>query len=143
MILYSKVNYFMSDPCKDDQAIGMQNKTIPDSYIMASSEYSPLNAASRARLGIVNEGSLTGAWSALQNDVRQWLLINLGKLTKVIQKEKRREEKRREEKRREEKRREEKRKEKRREEKRREEKRREEKRREEKRREEKRREEKK
>jgi len=74
---------FLSDPCKDDQATGMQDKTIPDSYIMASSEYGTQYAASRARLGMVSGSGLIGGWSAKTNNHQQWLQINLGKITKV------------------------------------------------------------
>jgi len=65
------------EPCENGVAIaiGMQNKTIPDQYITASSSH--YNARPyEARL------ERSGGWSA-SYQVNQWLQVNVGKIAKV------------------------------------------------------------
>ncbi|KAK3749718.1 hypothetical protein QZH41_003768 [Actinostola sp. cb2023] len=65
------------EPCENGVAIGMQNKTIPDQYITASSWYSSTQPY-KARLG------LSGGWSASYQNRKQWLQVNLGKIAKIV-----------------------------------------------------------
>ncbi|XP_031569140.1 uncharacterized protein LOC116303695 [Actinia tenebrosa] len=64
-------------------AFGMQDKTIPDSSITASSMWDANHSPSRARLGTVKEGAKRGGWSAKTSNVNQWIQVDLGKVVKV------------------------------------------------------------
>lgn len=55
------------------QALGMESGAIIDSQITASSEYSASHAA---RLGRLNVQAGATSWSALANDVNQWLQVD-------------------------------------------------------------------
>ncbi|KAL9950408.1 hypothetical protein ACROYT_G042896 [Oculina patagonica] len=60
------------------KALGMESGSIADSQINASSEYSTLHAAALGRLHLQAAAiDRRGAWSALTNDVNQWLQIDL------------------------------------------------------------------
>ena len=62
----------------------MQNGRIPDSAIMASSEYNTVSKAINSRLHFLfRSGTNYGAWIAKTNDVFQYLQINFGNWTKV------------------------------------------------------------
>ena len=55
----------------------METKTITDGQITASTEYNPAHGATNGRLNFKPGERKTGAWSALQNDVHQWLQVDL------------------------------------------------------------------
>ena len=61
----------------------MENGAISDAQITASSEWDDNHAARRARLNIKLSGNKRGAWSALINDLNQWLQVDLGRFTTV------------------------------------------------------------
>ena len=63
----------------------MEDKTIPDSHITASSEYKAnvYHGAANARLGFKATASKTGAWVAQMRDDNQWLQVEFSKPTKV------------------------------------------------------------
>lgn len=55
----------------------MQNRTIRDGQISASSQYDATHAAIQGRLHFQATGKLRGAWSARINDANQWLQVYL------------------------------------------------------------------
>lgn len=61
----------------------MQSGAITDSHITASSMWDANHYPGRARLGITRVGSLVGSWSAKTNDVKQWIQIDLSRITRV------------------------------------------------------------
>lgn len=61
----------------------MENGSIPNDAIKASSELDEPHSASRARLNIKPEGELMGAWVPLESDENQWLQVDLGKATRL------------------------------------------------------------
>ena len=56
----------------------MQNGTIHDEQISASSQLDDNYAANQGRLHFQATGALKGAWSAGSNDANQWLQVYLG-----------------------------------------------------------------
>ena len=56
----------------------MQNGTIHDEQISASSQLDDTYAANQGRLHFQATGTLKGAWSAGSNDAYQWLQVYLG-----------------------------------------------------------------
>ena len=70
-----------SEPCK--QALGMQNRHIPNSAITASSMHDTNHAPYLGRLHFAARGSLQGAWSARFNDRYQYLQVDFRKPAKV------------------------------------------------------------
>ena len=60
------------------EALGMANGTISDSQISASSQLDSSHAATQARLHFKATAGKAGSWSARNNDVNQWLQIDLG-----------------------------------------------------------------
>ena len=61
----------------------METKNITDGQITASSEYDAAHGATNGRLNFKPEGGKTGAWSSHQNDVHQWLQVDLKGKTEV------------------------------------------------------------
>ena len=62
----------------------MENGAISDAQIIASSEWHSSLAAVQGRLHFKATATKNGGWSALTNDVHQWLQIDLGsQYTKV------------------------------------------------------------
>ena len=55
----------------------METKKITDGQITASTEYNAAHGATNGRLNFKPGERKTGAWSALQNDVHQWLQVDL------------------------------------------------------------------
>ena len=55
----------------------METKKITDGQITASTEYNAAHGATNGRLNFKLGERKTGAWSALQNDVHQWLQVDL------------------------------------------------------------------
>ncbi|XP_078346610.1 uncharacterized protein LOC144631901 [Oculina patagonica] len=67
--------------CRD--ALGMQSGEIPDSALKSSSAWDKYWGPERSRLNEQQEGSYFGGWQPKTSDARQWLQIDLGKVTKV------------------------------------------------------------
>ncbi|XP_078354081.1 uncharacterized protein LOC144638724 isoform X2 [Oculina patagonica] len=65
-----------SEECQE--ALGMENGLIFDRQISASSEWSAATAANQGRLHFKPSGTKSGGWSAVTNDVNQWLQVDLG-----------------------------------------------------------------
>lgn len=63
--------------------LGLENSQIPDSAMVASSEYNLYYGAERARLREVTEGNYIGGWSPKAANTGEWIQIDLGKNTKV------------------------------------------------------------
>ena len=63
--------------------LGMESRTILDAQISASSQVNGNHSASQARLYLQTDGSKFGGWSALTNDVNQWLQVDFGSYTLV------------------------------------------------------------
>ena len=61
----------------------METKKITDRQITASTEYNAGTGATNGRLNFKHGGGKTGAWSAGQNDVHQWLQVDLEGKTEV------------------------------------------------------------
>ena len=61
----------------------METKKITDSQITASTEYNAGTGATNGRLNFKPGGGKTGAWSARQNDVHQWLQVDFEGKTEV------------------------------------------------------------
>ena len=63
--------------------LGIENGQIPDSSIVASSQYNQYYGPERARLRLVTEGSYVGGWSPKAGNQGEWIQFDLGKNTKV------------------------------------------------------------
>ena len=61
----------------------MESEAIADSQISASSQLDDQHFAAQARLHLKADGSTSGGWSALTNDVNQWLQVDFGSSTTV------------------------------------------------------------
>ena len=67
--------------CSDP--LGMESRKITDVQITASTVWDAAHGATNGRLNFKAGGGKTGAWSALRNDVHQWLQVDLGAKTEV------------------------------------------------------------
>ena len=63
--------------------LGMESETISDAQISASSQLDDNHSARQARLHFKISGIKRGGWSALTNDLNQWLQVDLGSYSKV------------------------------------------------------------
>ena len=61
----------------------MENGAISDAQISASSQLDDNNGPHRARLNRKQEENKKGAWSSLNNDIYQWLQVDLRTYTTV------------------------------------------------------------
>ena len=61
----------------------MEGEAISDAQISASSQRDNNYAARQARLHFKISGNKQGGWSALENDLNQWLQVDLGSYTRV------------------------------------------------------------
>jgi len=61
----------------------MEDRTILDSQISASSVFAGNYAAQQARLHFKAGGGKTGGWSAQTNDDNQWLQVDLQQTTRI------------------------------------------------------------
>ncbi|XP_044163573.1 lactadherin-like [Acropora millepora] len=74
-------------PCRNNlnceecriQTLGMENNKIPNGAVTASSSFGPWYEPWEARLNNAQTHSSYGSWSALQNNIGQYLQIDLGK----------------------------------------------------------------
>ena len=60
------------------KALGMENNTITDEQISASSQLDANHATSKGRLKLQAASNNGGSWSAFTIDVNQWLQVDLG-----------------------------------------------------------------
>ena len=81
MVSYSI--YFISNNPGCVASLGVEDGTITDAQITASSRVDGNHAAVQARLNFQADGSKAGAWSALTNDRNQWLQVDLRSYTRV------------------------------------------------------------
>ncbi|XP_078357236.1 uncharacterized protein LOC144642118 [Oculina patagonica] len=63
--------------------LGLEDKSIPNSDITASSKWDNYHGPERGRLNTVLSGYYKGAWSAKHRVVGEWIQINLRKITKI------------------------------------------------------------
>lgn len=63
--------------------LGLENGAISDTQIAASSQLDSTHSAQKARLHFKADGSKWGSWSALTNDLSQWLQVDLSTYTRV------------------------------------------------------------
>jgi len=63
--------------------LGLENGAISDTQIAASSQLDSTHSAKQARLHSKADGSKWGSWSALTNDLSQWLQVDLSTYTRV------------------------------------------------------------
>ena len=71
-------------PLDCQEALGMENGTITDRQISASSHWTADYAAIQGRLHFKAIPRKAGSWSADKNDLHQWLQVDLGsQYTKV------------------------------------------------------------
>ena len=61
----------------------MESRKITDGQITALTELNASHGATNGRLNFKAGVGKTGAWSALRNDVHQWLQVDLGAKTEV------------------------------------------------------------
>ena len=61
----------------------MEDGAITDTQITASSQIDGNHSAVQARLNFKADGGKAGGWSALGNDLSQWLQVDLGSYTTV------------------------------------------------------------
>ena len=61
----------------------MENGAISDAQISASSQLDDNHGPHRARLNRKQEGNKKVAWSSLNNDIYQWLQVDIGTYTTV------------------------------------------------------------
>ena len=65
------------------EALGMQNKQIPDSAITASSEWYSAAKACYGRLHFLSRSGILGGWVAGRNDKAQFFQVHFGGWRKV------------------------------------------------------------
>ena len=56
---------------------------ISDYQIIASSQQDDNHSAAQGRLHFKGDGNKVGGWSALSNDVNQWIQVDFGSYTRV------------------------------------------------------------
>ena len=61
----------------------MENRKISDSQIKSSSQLDENHSAKHSRLHLKANRENGGSWSALKNDVNQWLQVDLGSYIRV------------------------------------------------------------
>ena len=62
---------------------GMENRKISDSQIKSSTQLDENHSAKHSRLHSKANRENGGSWSALKNDVTQWLQVDLGSYVRV------------------------------------------------------------
>ena len=62
---------------------GMENRQISDSQIKSSTQLDENHSAKHSRLHSKANRENGGSWSALKNDVNQWLQVDLGTYVRV------------------------------------------------------------
>lgn len=63
--------------------LGLENGQIPDSAMVASSQYNQYYGPERARLRKLTQGSYVAGWSPKSSNQGEWIQFDLGKNTKV------------------------------------------------------------
>ncbi len=78
-----KVYIFVSSTTGCIAPLGMESKSITDDQLSASSQLGSNYSAVQARLHFKADGNKAGGWSALKNDLNQWLQVDFGSYTRV------------------------------------------------------------
>lgn len=78
-----RTEFYGFDADSYSEPLGMENGSIPNDAIKASSELDEHHGATRARLNTKPEGDLMGAWVPLESDDSQWLEVDLGKVVEI------------------------------------------------------------
>ncbi|XP_078381198.1 retinoschisin-like [Oculina patagonica] len=73
--------YVQADECK--APLGMDEGSIPDDAISASSQWDSNHGPSNARLYRLKIGQKSGAWCSKENDKSQWIQVDLREMFKV------------------------------------------------------------
>jgi len=81
MIKKCQFSRFSNLGCK--APLGMAFGAISDYQISASSQLDSNHIAAQGRLHFKGDGSKVGGWSALSNDVNQWIQVDFGSYTRV------------------------------------------------------------
>ena len=69
-----------------DTALGIEHvNQIPDSAIVASSQYNTYHGPERARLRLVTQGSFIGGWSPKSSNTGEWIEFDRAENTKVTE----------------------------------------------------------
>ena len=71
-------NHKILSPLDCQEPLGMENGTISDAQISASSQWSADYAAIQGRLHFKTIPQYGGSWSAHKSDLQQWLQVDLG-----------------------------------------------------------------
>ncbi|XP_028411974.1 EGF-like repeat and discoidin I-like domain-containing protein 3 [Dendronephthya gigantea] len=76
---------YEGERCKNvrTEALGMEDGSILDSQITASSNFDINHREANGRLNFIPHSGRTGAWSAWSNDLNQWLQVNFQRLTLI------------------------------------------------------------
>ncbi|XP_028411991.1 lactadherin-like [Dendronephthya gigantea] len=76
---------FEGERCENvrTEALGMENGSIHDNQITASSNWNGGHRGANGRLNFKSHSGRTGSWSALSNDINQWLEVNFQRLTLI------------------------------------------------------------
>ena len=83
MCYFIKIGFPVPKPPVCLEALGMQNKEIPDGAITASTEYDSETKAYYGRLHFLRGSWTAGGWAAQSNDNDQFLQVNFGGWRKV------------------------------------------------------------
>ena len=67
------------------EPLGMEDETIPDDHITASSVANKYNRAANGRLHFKLSPGRSGAWSAEHKNKEQWLQVDLGSLAIITE----------------------------------------------------------
>ena len=85
--IFIKIGFPVPEPPVCLEALGMQNKQIPDAAITASTEYDNTTKAHYGRLHFLRKSERAGGWAAQSNVTDQFLQVNFGgwrKVTRVV-----------------------------------------------------------
>ena len=66
------------------KALGMEDNAIADEQISASTQLDANHASSKGRLQLKAASNNGGSWSALINDVSQWLQVDFGNQQTIV-----------------------------------------------------------
>ena len=66
------------------KALGMEDNAIADEQIRASTQLDANHASSKGRLQLKAASNNGGSWSALINDVSQWLQVDFGNQQTIV-----------------------------------------------------------
>ena len=81
-MLFSDIFLFQNNPACF-APLGMEDGTITDAQVSASTRLDDNHSPSQARLNFKADGNKAGGWSALTSDLNQWLQVDLASYTRV------------------------------------------------------------